>query len=298
MKNSNQLKRMVLDGNNLVHRAFWVSKNQPSFNEHFHVYLFLNSVRTYVKLYEPDVVYCAWDEKANYQLNKRKELLEDYKGNRDKEKNKDVHTHNYIIKELLEYLNIRNVCPYAYEADDVMAIFADQYKEDEKVIITVDKDLCQLIDSKTVVYDPIRKIEFNDKNFEETLKCKKEEFVIIKALAGDKSDNIPGLKGFGKVKIQKYLNGEIAFSVEEANQYAKNLKLMDLDHTLQNEIEVSYVVEQLNSCQQGDFGKFKTRCKELGFHQILKKTSDWFNTFFFEALLKKSCFTNLSTLLQ
>lgn len=287
------MKRLIIDGNNLVHRAFWVSKNQKGYNEYFHIYLFLNSVRTYVKKYEPDIVYCAWDEKADYQINKRKTMLEGYKGTRDSEKNKDVHTLNFIIKELLSYLGINSVQPYAYEADDVIAIFANKYKTDKKAIITVDRDLCQLIDVNTVVYDPIRKKEFNNNNFEDLLECTKDNFIKMKALAGDKSDNIPGIRGFGKVKIAKFMNGEITLTNEESQIFEQNLKLVDLSLTFEDETEVKYVDEQLNKPQKHDFESFKKRCKELGFNDILNKQSDWFNTFCLHASLQKQFQTNL-----
>jgi DNA polymerase-1 len=274
------MKRLIIDGNNLVHRVYWVSKNQPQFNEYFHIHLFLTSVKNYILKYKPDVTYCAWDEKADYQINKRKELSETYKANRDKEKNNEVHAKNYIIKELLKCLGINSVQPYAYEADDVIAIFCDMFKQDEKIIITVDRDLCQLIDDKTIVFDPIRKVEFNIDNFEEKLKCKKERFVIIKALQGDKSDNVSGIKGFGKVKIEKYLTGEIEMTAEETAHFARNLLLLDLRNTLHDETECSYVEEQLNKESTFDSKEFKKSCEGLGFHQILKKYDEWYRIFF------------------
>ncbi len=274
------MKRLIIDGNNLVHRTFWVAKNQPTYNEHFHIHLFLTSVKNYIAKYKPNVVHCAWDEKADYQVNKRKTLMEGYKGNRDNERNKEVHTKNYIIKEMLSYLGINSVCPYAYEADDVIAIFCNNYKDDEKVIITVDKDMCQLIDNKTVVFDPIRKVEFTADNFEQLLGCKKEEFVIVKALQGDKSDNVPGIKGFGKVKIKKFLAGDVLMSTNEIVQFQENCQLLDLSHTLQDETEVFYVTEQLDKPVEFNFDLFINKCEELEFHQILKNKNTWYDLFF------------------
>jgi DNA polymerase-1 len=274
------MKRLIIDGNNLVHRVYWVSKNQPQFNEYFHIHLFLTSVKNYVLKYKPDVTHCAWDEKADYQVNKRKELSDTYKANRDSERNKEVHGKNYIIKELLKYLGVNSIQPYAYEADDVIAIFCNKFKDDEKAIITVDRDLCQLIDEKTIVFDPIRKVEFTLENFEETLKCKKNDFLLIKALQGDKSDNISGIKGFGKTKIQKFLDGQVMMTIPELEQLRDNLKLLNLEHTLKNEKEVQYVNEQLDKEQVLNSKEFKKSCEGLGFHQILKKYDEWYRIFF------------------
>lgn len=286
------MKRLIIDGNNLVHRAFWVSKNQPTFNEHFHIHLFLSSVKNYINSYKPDVAYCAWDEKQDFKINKRKELLTEYKGNRDKERNAEVHSKNYIIKELLESLGIRNVLPYAYEADDVMAIFHHLFPVDKKIIITVDKDMCQLIDNNTVVYDPIKKIEITEENFLDVLGCKQEDFIKIKALTGDKSDNIPGIKRFGKAKIAKYLAGEYILTEEERTLFESNMKLVNLSLTLQDEREVAYVNEQFHTELKTDFNSFKNKCSELGFHKILKDINDWNNIFFFSAKLNE-CFAFL-----
>jgi len=279
------MRRLIIDGNNLVHRAFWVASNQPIFNEHFHVHLFLTSLKNYVTQYQADVVYCTWDEKIDFQVNKRKELFEDYKGNRDQERNKAVHSKNHIIKELLEYLGIKNVLPRAYEADDVMAIFNHLYPNDERIIITVDKDMCQLIGESTVVYDPIRKVEFNLKNFKELIGYELEDFVKLKALAGDKSDNIPGIKGFGKVKIAKFLAGEYHMSEAERVQFEDNLKLVDLSLTLLDEDEVNYVREQFETKPEKDFDAFKRKCDELYFHKILNSIDSWYGTFFMRSKL-------------
>lgn len=274
------MKRLIIDGNNLVHRVYWVSKNQPQFNEYFHIHLFLTSVKNYIIKFNPDVTYCAWDEKADYQINKRKELSETYKANRDSEKNKEVHGKNYIIKELLKCLGINSVQPYAYEADDVIAIFCNKFSNDEKVIVTVDRDLCQLIDERTVVFDPIRKVEFNLENFEEKLKCKKQDFLTVKALQGDKSDNILGIKGFGKAKIEKFLAGEVFMKPDELDHFQKNMALLNLENTLYNETEYSYVNEQLERDRTLDSKEFKRSCEGLGFHQILKKYDEWYRIFF------------------
>jgi DNA polymerase-1 len=279
------MRRLIIDGNNLVHRAFWVASNQPIFNEHFHVHLFLASLKNYINQYQADVVYCTWDEKVDFQINKRKELFEDYKGNRDQERNKAVHSKNHIIKELLEYLGIKNVLPRAYEADDVMAIFNYLFPDDERIIITVDKDMCQLIGENTVVYDPIRKVEFNTRNFKELIGYELEDFVKLKALAGDKSDNIPGIKGFGKVKIAKFLSGEYHMSVQEKVQFEDNLKLVDLSLTLLDEDEVNYVREQFETKPVKDFNAFKNKCNELHFHKILNSIDSWYSTFFMRSKL-------------
>ena len=104
-------KILTIDGNNLVHRVYYVANNMPHKSEYLHVYMFLNSVKSYVEMYRPDKVYCVWDEKLVYKPNKRLELLPEYKGNRDKEKGREVHTKNGLIKELLQSIGIPSILP-------------------------------------------------------------------------------------------------------------------------------------------------------------------------------------------
>ena len=271
-------KILTIDGNNLVHRVYYVANNMPHKSEHLHVYMFLNSVKSYVEMYQPDKVYCVWDEKLNYVPNKRLELLPEYKGTRDKEKGREVHTKNNLIKELLQTIGIPSILPLEYEADDVIAIIDDIVPHNKHTIITVDRDLCQLITDKTVVYDAIRKLEINESNFKEKLKYNKEQFVRVKAITGDKSDNIPGIKGFGKKKIEKYFNNEVDFTEDERIIFERNLKLVTL---VKSGNEAENVKKQLNECSfKTDWILFKEKAKELDFKNIIKNDSVWYSTFF------------------
>ena len=284
------MKILTIDGNNLVHRVYWVANNIKNVSENYHVYMFLNSVKSYVEMYQPDKTFCVWDEKPDYKPNKRKELLEDYKGNRDKEYGKEVHTKNEIIKEMLNTMGIPSIFPRSYEADDVIKIINDAYDKHlttkfyitkklfRHIIVTVDRDLCQLISNKVSVYDPIRKIEINKENFKDILKYDKKDFIKVKALTGDKSDNIPGLKGFGKVKIEKFLNGEIFLTQEEENIYKRNLELVTLT---EDKDEKEYVLNQLSEIKDTtNYDEFKKLSKEYKFSQILKNDTKWYTAFF------------------
>lgn len=284
------MKILTIDGNNLVHRVYWVANNIKNVKENYHVYMFLNSVKSYVELYKPDKTYMVWDEKPDYRPNKRKELLTEYKGNRNKDYNVEVHAGNELIKELLQDIGIPSIFPREYEADDVIGIidkaarsesvskFYITKKPYKHIIVTVDRDLCQLINEKVSVYDPIRKYEITNDNFEEKLKYRKEDFIKVKALQGDKSDNIPGIKGMGKVKTEKYLKGDIELTEDEIKIYNKNLQLVKLTNDPE---EVDYVNKQIYKASfNTNWDTFLDRCKELKFNNILKKDTVWYSAFF------------------
>lgn len=275
------MKVLTIDGNNLVHRVYWVANNMKNANENFHVYMFLNSVKSYVEMYNPDEIFCVWDEKPDYRPNKRKALLQEYKQNRDSERNRQVHDKNELIKEFLQSMGIPSIFPREYEADDAIGFINDtlsQLDDFKHTIVTVDKDLCQLIDENVCVYDPIRKLEINIDNFEEKLKYKKEDFIKVKALAGDKSDNIPGIKGFGKARIKKYLEGDITLTLEQQEIFERNLELVKLSDDSEEE---GYVVSQIQfSSFEPDYEKFLGLCSENYFKNILKSEAKWQTAFF------------------
>lgn len=270
------MKTLTIDGNNLVHRVYWVANNMKKKSANFHVYMFLNSVKSYTELYNPDQIIVVWDEKPDYRKNKRKELLEDYKGNRDYDPN--VHSKNELIKEFLYTMGIPSIFPRDYEADDVIGIIDGHFFEDKHIIVTVDRDLCQLIDEDTVVYDPIRKFEINVDNFEEKLNYKKEDFIKVKAITGDKSDNIPGIKGFGKAKIKKYLNNDLQLTDEEFEIYSRNLNLVKLSNDIEEE---DYVVNQIeHNPIESDYNKFLDLCNKHYFKNIINNEIKWQTAFF------------------
>jgi 5'-3' exonuclease len=136
-----------------------------------------------------------------------------------------------------------------------------------------------------VVYEPIRKTEFNHRHFKELIGYELADFVKLKALTGDKSDNIPGIKGFGKVKISKFLNGEYMLSEAEEKHFNDNLKLVDLSLTLNDRDEVNYVKDQFDVKPELNYEKFKHKCEELKFHQILKNIDSWYSIFFMKSKL-------------
>ncbi len=236
--------------------------------------------------YTPDRILCTWDERLEYKANAREELLGTYKGTRNSEKNKEVHSQNELIKKLLNVLGVVSIFPERYEADDVIAILHNHFNADEKIIITADRDLCQLIDAGTVVVDSIRKKTYTHVNFENELGVSKENFIRMKAIKGDKSDNIPGVGGFGDVKTRKVLNGEIFLTEEQELRVNKNIQLLDLSLTLHVQTERAYVIKQLDTIPVKNYKLFREICTFCNFQQIIKNIENWHTAFFIKDRLQ------------
>ena len=148
-----------------------------------------------------------------------------------------------------------------------------------KVIASVDQDFLQLVNEETILFDPIRKKEFTHDKFEEMTGNTLDDWMTAKCLRGDKSDNVPGIPGFGKVKVKKYLDGEIALNEEQQQTFDANLSLFSLDKIDGMENESKYYQDQLDVPVNSDWSSFIKECKHRDFHRILNKQESWHTLF-------------------
>lgn len=284
------MKNLLIDGNNLTHRTFWTAKNVVSNDDDklnsFHVYFTLNAIKSYVDMFKPDRVFVCWDEKVNYTVNERKSLFNDYKGNRTGDNT--PHRNNKIIKEFLDNLGIPSFYPSKLEADDCIAFLCDTLPG-SKVIVSVDKDFLQLVNTTVSVYSPIAKIHTTLDNFEEIVKCKQDDFLTIKCIQGDKSDNVPGIPKFGKVKLQKFLAHEIKLTEDQRDIFNRNYDLFRLqrfkDETCRSELD--YYNQQLSESDNviPNYQQFIKLCEERNLNNILNKKEAWHSLFFVKSKL-------------
>tara|TARA_R110000824_G_scaffold285823_1_gene473934 strand:- start:201 stop:857 length:657 start_codon:yes stop_codon:yes gene_type:complete len=110
--------------------------------------------------------------------------------------------------EMLNEMPIMQLVLDRVEADDIIAMVTQspKYKGWEKVIVSSDKDFLQLLDGETVLYRPIQKKAWTKSTVIEEYGISPENFVIARAIAGDKSDNLAGIKGAGLPTIAKRLD--------------------------------------------------------------------------------------------
>lgn len=290
------MKKLIIDGNNLIHRTFWTAKNQskrtntdtPDQISNFHIFFTLNAVFSYVTKFNPDYTIFVWDEKPEYQINERKTQFSEYKGNRSS----DItpHQNNDIIKLILRHLGIPSIFPRELEADDVISYICNK-SVGQKVIISVDKDFLQLVDSDTTLYDPIRKKEYTVANFEEETGWPNvEDWMTAKCCTGDKSDNVPGIVKFGRAKIKKWIDGEIYLNEDQMAIYDRNFSLFNLNRVMSMEEECKYYQEQLDTSTEANWSAFLDECNVRNFNAILKKKESWYSLFFLRNKLQ-SLFT-------
>lgn len=196
-------KFLIIDGNSLINRAYFGIKPPMITKEGIHttgVYGFLNMLAKFKKEYKPGFIGVTFDVKAPTF---RHEAFSDYKANR-KPMDTELAMQLPILKEVLSAMNVKMIEKAGFEADDLMGTMS-KIAEGEgfsPVIITGDRDALQLASDKTVV--DIVKGSKNSERYDKATFCEEygftpTEFIDYKAILGDKSDNIPGVKGIGEV---------------------------------------------------------------------------------------------------
>lgn len=198
----------LIDGSSYIYRAFYAvtrltsSRGMPT-NA---VYGFYQMLRKVLKEKNPDRLCVVFDAPGPTF---RHGQYEAYKGTRQKMP-EDLAVQVPYIKDLVKYFGIPQMEREGYEADDIIATFARLAGEEglQVVIVSGDKDLCQLVkDSGVMQWDTQKDRIFNEKTVAERFGVPPAQMLDYLAIVGDTSDNIPGVKGVGD-KTARQLLGE------------------------------------------------------------------------------------------
>jgi DNA polymerase-1 len=208
-------KLILIDGNSLLHRAYHAYPPLTTSKGELinAVYGFASMLLTILEKLAPTHVVVAWDVKGPTF---RKMAYTEYKANRGP-MDDDLATQIERTKEVVSVLNIPQYGIEGYEGDDIIGTLArlatdeESEKDTQVVIVTGDRDALQLIKEKQiVVYLPIQNrasqaVVFDEAKVEEVYGMKPRQIIDLKSLMGDSSDNIPGVKGVGKVTATKLI---------------------------------------------------------------------------------------------
>lgn len=207
------MNRLVLiDGKSVFYRGYYAmgALSLPDGTPTGGVYGFAAISMEIVKKLNPTKVVVAWDSKTSTA--KRKALYQEYKAGRVKP-GEDFYTQIPLLKDLIKSLGWAFVELDNYEADDIigtLSLQADEAGDWETYIISSDLDMLQIVDENTHMWRILKgfsNIEQLDiKEIEEKYGIKKSQFLDLKSLKGDSSDNIPGVPGIGEKTAAKLLN--------------------------------------------------------------------------------------------
>ena len=193
---------IIIDGSSLIYRAFYAlpllsTKDGVYTNG---VYGFMTMLYKVIDEYNPKYLCVAFDKKTPTFRHKEYDL---YKANRQKAPN-ELSIQFPILKEILSIMNISQLEIDGFEADDIAGTIARFGEEEnlEVILVSGDRDYLQLASEKSKVLVTKKGIteleEFDEKKMIETYGITPTQFIDLKGLMGDKSDNIPGVPGIGE----------------------------------------------------------------------------------------------------
>jgi len=237
---------------------------------------FLKILQKLCRDVKPDRIVICWDGKGG----SRKRINRDIKNLTEGE---ELQNKIWQQLRLIEYLNnfpVTQLVLDEVEADDVISLVAQlpDFKGWQKVIVSSDKDFFQLLDSETVVLRPTQNEILNKHKIVEKFGIHPTNFALARAIVGDKSDNLEGVKGIGLPTIAKrlpFLAEEKTYSIDEVNTFCKHsnstLKAYANIVESQDTIEENYQLMQLYSpsisVQNKEKIKYTIRNSELNFNK-------------------------------
>jgi DNA polymerase-1 len=197
----------LIDGSSLLYRSYYAIR-RLSTSQGFPtnaIYGFINTLRKLIAQENPKYLGIVFD---TGKPTIRHEVYKEYKAQR-KPMPEDLIPQIPVLKKVLGAMNIPVFEYESYEADDVLATLARKAAAENipSVIITTDKDLLQIVDELTSVYNPSKEIYLDETKVKEFFGVAPSQVVDVLSLWGDPSDNVPGVPGIGE-KTSKQLIGE------------------------------------------------------------------------------------------
>ncbi len=287
------MKLLLIDGSNLIFRAYYATENMNIINPDG---IKVNAINTLISMLnklvneeKPTHMFIALDTgKSTF----RHDMYADYKGKRS-ETPTDLKNQFPLAKDLYESMGIKFGYTDDFEADDLIATYATIAKKEnfEVLVFSGDKDLLQLVDEKINVLTPklgfAKAVYYDLDTFFEKYTFYPDRFIEYKALVGDTSDNIIGVPGIGdktaKKLINEYPNFEaILDEAKNGNQTKKIWKNLanSIDQLKENLILVDLVCNVQPEFKIEDFAfngftldKFLPFLQSQGFEKLYKDYS-------------------------
>lgn len=254
-------KICLVDGSGYIFRAFYAlpPMSSPEGVPVNAVYGFTNMFMKLTNTIQSDYTLVLFDAKRE---NFRNEIYADYKANR-KDTPEDLKPQFEIIREAVTALSLNHLEMEGYEADDLIATFANiaQEQDIDVVVVSADKDLMQLVRPNVCLYDPMKDIYFDDEAVKERFGVYPNRVVDVQALMGDSSDNIPGVPSIGPKTASLLINefgslDELLANLDKIPQEKRRQAIADNV----DKAKISYQLASLKTDAPVDFDLSKYAC--------------------------------------
>lgn len=284
-------KVILIDGSSFMYKAYFALAVVGNFMKNSKglctnaIYTFINMMTSILKQTNPKKILVAFDAGKHTF---RHDLCETYKDGR-RPMDDEMRMQIPYIKKYLDLIGVSRYEIINYEADDIIGTLAKQAEEKgyEVSIYSSDKDLLQLITDNVTVYKSKKGIndleEFNKAHFIETYGFEPIKMIDLKALMGDPSDNLPGIKGIGEKTASKLIieYGSVEGIIE--NKDSIKGKMGDLIRenyndalmtkqmvTINRESPIEITIDDIDRKEESD--ELIDFYKDLEFNSFLKKT--------------------------
>jgi len=247
---------------------------------------FLRSIAANIRQHKPTRCVVVFDGKGGSR--RRKDLYPNYKANRANKTAFNRYQEFASLEDeqdsmkrqfgrLIQYLNCLPITTLSIdnvEADDIMAYIANEiYTKDDNraTIVSTDRDFLQLVNNRISVWSPIKKKMYTPSVMQEEFGFSPKNYLLYRSFIGDKSDNIPGLKGVGPKSLIKYFpmfTEDREILVQEIVEYATNVdkkyKVHELVSNNKELLELNYKLMQLKEVDINGNAKMLTLDKVKG----------------------------------
>ena len=278
---------LVIDGLNTFIRVFSAVPALNDDGQHIGgVTGFLRSVAAVVRLIKPTRCIIVFDGKGGSR--RRKDIYPEYKANRANKTAFNRYKEFASLEDeqdsmrrqfgrVIQYLNCLPITTLSIdnvEADDIMAYIANEIYTDQKNRVTIcstDRDFLQLVNDRISVWSPIKKKMYTPSVMKEEFGFNSTNYLVYRSFIGDKSDNIPGLKGVGPKSLVKYFpvfTEDREITIDELVEYANDVDKKYKVHTLVSEnkelLELNYKLMQLKEVDINGNAKMITQNRVQG----------------------------------
>lgn len=252
-------KLVAIDGNSIMNRAFYGIMNSKLLMTSDGIYTnaiygFLSILNKLLQDENPDYICVAFDLKAPTFRHKK---YEEYKATR-KGMPDELRVQMPIIKDILKAMNIKILELEGYEADDILGTISKYGDENgmDVLLLTGDRDYLQLATNKVTVRIPTTKMgktdyaDYTPKVIYEKFGIEPMQFIEIKGLMGDTSDNIPGVPGVGEKTafslITKYKNLDTIYNALDSGEELEGIKGKLKEKLVENK-DLAYLSRELGT---------------------------------------------------
>jgi DNA polymerase-1 len=274
-------KLVVIDGANAIYRAFFAipSLRAPDGTPTNAALGFATMLAKVLREEAPDLIAVAFDPRGG---SFRKRVFEGYKAGRDAQP-EDLSIQIPLVREIIDAFRIPLIEVPDFEADDVIGTLVAVAPEDVSVtILSTDKDLMQLVGDRVTLVDGIKDRRYEPADVEKRFGVPPEKMLDLRALVGDPSDNIPGVKGIGEKGAAKLILewGTLEALLENAGEVkakrAREALVEQQDEarlskelaTLREDVELPCQLDDLVR-QEADLDRLREIYHRLGFTRLI-----------------------------